>query len=154
MKKRNLLVPLATLVAAATPTIAITSCTMENSKPQTLNINKDGILLGFKKGTTKAKIKKQFGNTMMIPKEVTYIAPYAFVNVPKQETTIPDFIENFIFEEGYKCEEIGQMAFAYAPFKSVKIENERQEGIDPENPSINTFNWSRPFDKATGQYTG
>ncbi|MCQ3908835.1 MAG: hypothetical protein MJ200_04895 [Mycoplasmoidaceae bacterium] len=77
-------------------------------------------------------IKKVFGDTLTIPKNVNYIIPYAFVDKKTMKSTIPSFIKHFKFEEGYECKEIPEYAFYGAPFESIEIECERIDGFNED----------------------
>lgn len=147
MKTKKLLMPIlgvsAMAAVTATPLMSLTSCSPTVS--DVLNMWNDGHgnvwLGGFKKGVSKGTIKKVFGDTLTIPKQVKYFTPYAFVDkdATGQPSTIPDFIKHFRFEDGYKCTEIADYAFYGAPFETVEFTCEREDGFESKGKG-----WDRP----------
>lgn len=150
MKKTKLLMPVLAVAAfgATTMPLIMTSCSKEET--EIFNISDDGVLLGFKGNINNGEIQKQCGETLTIPKKVKRIANYAFVNNAMDDTTIPSFIENLEFEDGYQCKEIGSRAFAYAPFKRITITCERNQpdGKEHTDPDY----WRIPHEGS--EYTG
>ncbi|XQP55585.1 MAG: hypothetical protein ACOQNY_02135 [Mycoplasmoidaceae bacterium] len=136
--KTKLLMPIlaTTAVTAATvaPLVSLTSCsaTIWNVLNTWRDSNGRLYLGGMIKGVPEKTIRKVLGNTLTIPKEVEYITPYAFVDRETMKTTLPSFIKNFRFEDGYKCKEIPEYAFYGAPFEKVIIEGERYDGVNGE----------------------